>query len=111
MVEGRAKQVFATLLQKRPQVWRDGIEVVAADGLSGFKSSSAKEIAETVPVMDSRSSAWPGTHWMCAGTLCSKPRSGGASEHNARCVVGAKGLPRLCLRVNGNRGSPLFHGA
>lgn len=66
MVEGRAKQVLATLLQKRPQVWRSGIEVVATDGLSGFKSSSTKEIPETVPAMDSRSSARPGTHWMCA---------------------------------------------
>ncbi|RAN69568.1 ISL3 family transposase [Bacillus sp. SRB_336] len=52
MVEGRSKQVFATWLQERPQAWRDGVEVVAMDGFSGFKSAAADELPDAVPVMD-----------------------------------------------------------
>ncbi|MCY0906746.1 ISL3 family transposase, partial [Arthrobacter sp. H14-L1] len=52
MVEGRSKQVFATWLKARPQPWRDGIEVVAMDGFSGFKSAVAQELPDAVPVMD-----------------------------------------------------------
>jgi transposase len=52
MVEGRSKQVFATWLQGRPQAWRDGVEVVAMDGFSGFKSAAADELPDAVPVMD-----------------------------------------------------------
>ncbi|MFW0775944.1 ISL3 family transposase, partial [Paenarthrobacter nitroguajacolicus] len=52
MVEGRSKQVFATWLQARPQQWRDGVEVVAMDGFTGFKSAAADELPEAVPVMD-----------------------------------------------------------
>ncbi|NVN00857.1 transposase, partial [Arthrobacter sp. SDTb3-6] len=52
MVEGRSKKVFATWLQGRPQQWRDGVEVVAMDGFSGFKSAAAEELPDAVPVMD-----------------------------------------------------------
>lgn len=52
MVEGRSKQVLATWLQGRPQAWRDGVEVVAMDGFSGFKSAAAEELPDAVPVMD-----------------------------------------------------------
>ncbi|MFB9163595.1 ISL3 family transposase [Arthrobacter psychrochitiniphilus] len=52
MVEGRSKQAFATWLQGRPQAWRDGVEVVAMDGFSGFKSAAADELPDAVPVMD-----------------------------------------------------------
>ena len=52
MAEGRSKQVFASWLQARPQAWRDGVEVVAMDGFSGFKSASAEELPDAVPVMD-----------------------------------------------------------
>lgn len=52
MVEGRSKQAFATWLQERPQHWRDGVEVVAMDGFSGFKSAAAEELPDAVPVMD-----------------------------------------------------------
>lgn len=52
MVEGRSKQVFATWLQERTQEWRDGVEVVAMDGFSGFKSAAAEELPDAVPVMD-----------------------------------------------------------
>ncbi|MDJ0315566.1 ISL3 family transposase, partial [Arthrobacter sp. H35-D1] len=52
MVEGRSKQVFATWLKQRPQAWRDGVEVVAMDGFSGFKSAAAEELPAAVAVMD-----------------------------------------------------------
>ncbi|WP_420192174.1 ISL3 family transposase [Xanthomonas campestris] len=52
MVEGRSKQVFATWLNERPEAWREGVEVVAMDGFSGFKSAAAEELPEAVPVMD-----------------------------------------------------------
>ena len=52
MVEGRSKQVFKTWLPARPQGWRDGIEVVAMDGFTGFKSATTEELPEAVTIMD-----------------------------------------------------------
>lgn len=40
MVEGRSKQAFKTWLADRPQAWRDGVEVVAMDGFTGFKTAA-----------------------------------------------------------------------
>ena len=52
MVEGRSKQAFGTWLQARPQHWRNGVEVVAMDGFSGFKSATTEELPDAIPVMD-----------------------------------------------------------
>ncbi len=52
MVEGRSKAVFKTWLTERPQDWRDGLEVVAMDGFTGFKTAAAEEIPQAVPVLD-----------------------------------------------------------
>ncbi|CAL8898582.1 Transposase IS204/IS1001/IS1096/IS1165 DDE domain-containing protein [Kocuria varians] len=52
MIEGRSKAVFKQWLAGRPQAWRDGIEVVAMDGFSGFKTAAAEELPDAVPVMD-----------------------------------------------------------
>ena len=52
MVEGRSKQVFKQWLGDRPQQWRDGIEVVAMDGFTGFKTAAAEELPDAAPVMD-----------------------------------------------------------
>ena len=52
MVEGRSKAVFKTWLAARPQHWRDGIEVVAMDGFTGFKTAAAEELPDAVTVMD-----------------------------------------------------------
>ena len=52
MVEGRSKQAFKTWLADRPQVWRDGIEVVAMDGFTGFKTATTEELPDAVAVMD-----------------------------------------------------------
>lgn len=52
MVEGRSKQAFKQWLSGRPKAWRDGIELVAMDGFTGFKTAAAEEIPAAVAVMD-----------------------------------------------------------
>ena len=52
MVEGRSKEAFKTWLAVRPDTWRDGIEVVAMDGFTGFKTAAAEELPTAVAVMD-----------------------------------------------------------
>ena len=52
MVQGRSKQAFKQWLADRPQPWRDGIEVVAMDGFTGFKTATAEELPDAVAVMD-----------------------------------------------------------
>ena len=52
MVEGRSKHAFKTWLAARPQAWRDGIEVVAMDGFTGFKTATTEELPDAVAVMD-----------------------------------------------------------
>ncbi|AZL07373.1 MULTISPECIES: ISL3 family transposase [Brevibacterium] len=52
MVPGRSKQVFKQWLAARPKGWRDGIEVVAMDGFSGFKTAAVEELPDAVEVMD-----------------------------------------------------------
>jgi transposase len=52
MVQGRSKQAFKTWLSQRPKDWRDGIEVVAMDGFTGFKTATTEEPPDAVTVMD-----------------------------------------------------------
>ena len=52
MVEGRSKQAFKQWLADRPQSWRDGVEVVAMDGFTGFKTATTEELPDAVAVMD-----------------------------------------------------------
>jgi len=52
MVEGRSKHAFKAWLAERPQAWRDGVEVVAMDGFTGFKTATSEELPESVAVMD-----------------------------------------------------------
>src|SRR5690606_25843582 len=52
MVEGRSKAVFKDWLSQRPQAWREGIEVVAMDGFTGFKTAAAEEVPDAAPIMD-----------------------------------------------------------
>jgi hypothetical protein len=52
MAEGRSKLVFKQWLGDRPQPWRDGIEVVAMYGVTGFKTAAAEELPDAAPVMD-----------------------------------------------------------
>jgi transposase len=52
MVEGRSAQVFAAWLAAQAQGWRDGVDVVAMDGFTGFKNAAAQELPAAVTVMD-----------------------------------------------------------
>lgn len=52
MVEGRSKAVFKEWLADRPQPWRDGVDVVAMDGFTGYKTAAAEELPDATPVMD-----------------------------------------------------------
>jgi transposase len=52
MVEGRSKQAFKTWLAEQPEAWRDGVEVVAMDGFTGFKTATTEELPDAVAVMD-----------------------------------------------------------
>ena len=52
MVEGRSKQAFKTWLAARPQAWRAGVEVVAMDGFTGFKTATTEELPDATAVMD-----------------------------------------------------------
>ena len=52
MVEGRSKQAFKTWLAERPEAWRAGVEVVAMDGFTGFKTATTEELPDAVAVMD-----------------------------------------------------------
>jgi transposase len=52
MVEGRSKQAFKQWLAERSESWRDGVEVVAMDGFTGFKTATTEELPDAVAVMD-----------------------------------------------------------
>lgn len=52
MVQGRSKQAFKQWLADRPKSWREGIEVVAMDGFTGFKTATTEELPDAVAVMD-----------------------------------------------------------
>ena len=52
MIEGRSKQAFKTWLTERDQAWRQGLEVVAMDGFTGFKTATTEELPEATTVMD-----------------------------------------------------------
>ena len=52
MVEGRSKAVFKSWLDAQAPGFRDGIEVVAMDGFTGFKTATAEELPDAVAVMD-----------------------------------------------------------
>ena len=52
MVEGRSKQAFKQWLNNRPKTWRDGVEVVAMDGFTGFKTATTEELPDATTIMD-----------------------------------------------------------
>jgi len=52
MVEGRSKAVFKTWLEAQSAEFRDGIEVVAMDGFTGFKTAAAETVPDATAVMD-----------------------------------------------------------
>lgn len=52
MVPGRSKAVFKTWLAEQDEHWKQGIEVVAMDGFTGFKTAAVEELPQAVEVMD-----------------------------------------------------------
>ncbi len=52
VVDGRSKGAFRDWLTERDQAWLRGIEVVAMDGFSGFKTATTEELPDAVSVMD-----------------------------------------------------------
>jgi hypothetical protein len=81
MVEGRSKQAFKTWLAERDRCWRDGVQVVAMDGFTGFKTATAEDLPDAVAVYsDSRvipmlcagvaaAGVGPGTALACSGSV------------------------------------------
>ncbi len=52
MVEGRSKKAFKDWLSQRDDAWRQGIEVVAMDGFTGFKTATTEQLPDATAVMD-----------------------------------------------------------
>lgn len=52
MIEVRSKAVFKSWLNSQSAGLRDGIEVVAMDGFTGYKTAAAEELPAAVAVMD-----------------------------------------------------------
>lgn len=52
MIEGRSKAAFKAWLAERDKDWRDGVEVVAMDGFTGFKTATTEELPDATAVMD-----------------------------------------------------------
>jgi transposase len=52
VIEGRSKQVFKTWLEAQTEAFRDGVEVVAMDGFTGYKTAAVEAIEQVVTVMD-----------------------------------------------------------
>ena len=40
------------MARRPPDAWRDGVEVVAMDGFTGFKTAATEELPDAVAVMD-----------------------------------------------------------
>ena len=52
MIEGRSKHAFKLWLAEQEEAWRQGLEVVAMDGFTGFKTATTEELPDAVAVMD-----------------------------------------------------------
>ena len=52
VVEGRSKKVFKTWLEAQTEQFRDGVEVVAMDGFTGYKNAAVEAIKTVKIVMD-----------------------------------------------------------
>jgi len=52
LADGRSKQASKPWLAERQESWRDGVEVVAMDGFTGFKTATTEELPDAIAVMD-----------------------------------------------------------
>lgn len=86
MVEGRSKQVFKTYLGEQDTSWRDCVEVVAADGFTGFKTATSEELPDAVAVMDPfRVVRLPTMLWTSAAAASSRSPAGTAAAWAKPC--------------------------
>ncbi len=85
MIEGRSKQAFSTWLAARPQAWRDGVDVVAMDGFTGFKTATSQELPQATAVwIRSTSSGWAATRWTAAAAGSNKTCTATGAEPTTR---------------------------
>ena len=52
MVEGRSEQALKAWLQDHSDAFRDGVEIVAMDGFTGYKTAAVETIDDVTTVMD-----------------------------------------------------------
>jgi len=52
ILEGRSKQALKQWLQQQSESFRDGVEIVAMDGFTGYKSATVETIDDVTTVMD-----------------------------------------------------------
>ena len=52
VIEGRSKQAFKSWLEAQTNAFREGVEVVAMDGFTGYKSAAVEAIDTVTTVMD-----------------------------------------------------------
>lgn len=91
MVEGRCKQVLKTWPEAQTPAFRNGIEIVAMDGFTGFKTAAAEEIPDAVAVMDRfMLSPWPAIRWTDAANASSKKPVGTAAGSVIRSTASAE---------------------
>ena len=100
MVEGRSKQVFKRWLAERDQTWRDGIDIVAMDGFTGFKTATSEELPDAVAVMD------PFHVVRLAGDALDECRR--RIQHNTRGHRGRKADPLFASRRTLHTGADLL---
>ena len=108
MLPGRSKQEFKQRLKARPKDWREGIDVVAMDGLSGFKTAYVEDLLVSVEVMDPfhvvTLAVMPSTMYAVA---CSRRPPGIADERGTLCIgrAGRCTPVLICSRPSSRRGS------
>jgi len=52
VVEGRSKQAFKSWLEAQTKAFRHRVEIVAMDGLTGYKTAAVEAIDTVTTVMD-----------------------------------------------------------
>ena len=100
MVEGRSKQTFKQWLAERDQTWRQGIDIVAMDGFTGFKTATTEELPDAVAVMD------PFHVVRLAGDALDECRR--RIQHNTRGHRGRKTDPLFASQRNLHTGADLL---
>jgi len=88
MVEGRSKHAFKTWLAEREESWRAGVEVVAMDGFTGFKTATSEELPDAVAVwIPSTWRGWLVRPWISAVAVSSKNSTVTVAARTTRSTV------------------------